>query len=63
MESVESLRRRGESNGLHVYELVGEDRLDYGLIVGVVGKVHENYVGADVEVFRRVESREVLILD
>ncbi len=63
MEGVESLWRRGESNGLHVGELLGEDRLEYDHMIGVVGEVHKNYVGADVGVFSRVDSREVLILD
>jgi hypothetical protein len=55
LEGVESLRRRGESISLHVDELVGEDRLDYGIVIGVMGEVHENYVGADVRIFSRME--------
>ena len=44
-------------------ELVCEDCLDYGLMVGVVEKVHENCIGADVGVCSRVNPREVLVLD
>jgi hypothetical protein len=40
-----------------VGELVGEDCLDYGLMVGVMGEVHENCIGADVGVFGRVNPR------
>ena len=44
-------------------ELVGENFLDYVPMVGVMGKVHENCIGADVGVFSRVIPREVLVLD
>ena len=63
MECIESLRRRGESSGLHVGKLVGEDCLDYGLMVGVVGNVHDDCIRVDVGVFSRVNPREVLVLD
>ena len=63
LEGVESLRRRGKSNTSHVDELVGEDRLDYGLVISVIGEVRENCVGVDVGILSRVDSREVLILD
>ena len=36
---------------------------DFGIMVGVVGKVHEDGVGADVGILSRVNPREVLILD
>ena len=29
---------------MHVGELVGEDRLDYNILIGVVGEVHENCI-------------------
>ena len=44
-------------------ELVGEDCLDYGLVVGIVGEVHEDGVSADVGVICRVNPCEVLVLD
>ena len=44
-------------------ELVGENCSDYGLMVGVLGKVHEYGIGADVGVFSRVSPCEVLVLD
>ena len=44
-------------------ELVDENSFYYGLMVGVVGKVHEDGIGADVEVLSRVDPREVLVLD
>jgi hypothetical protein len=46
-----------------VGELVGENCSDYGLMVGVVGEVHEDGIGANVGVFSRVDPCEVLILD
>jgi hypothetical protein len=58
-----ALRGRGESGGLHVDELVGEDSFDYGLMVGVVGEVHKDGIGDGVGVFSRVNLREVLVLD
>ena len=62
-ERVESLRRRGESSGLHVDELVEENCFHYGLVVGIVRKVHEDGICADVGVLSRVDPREVLVLD
>ena len=44
-------------------ELVGENCFDYGLIVGIVGKVHEDGIGADAGIISRVNPREVLVLD
>ena len=44
-------------------ELVGEDREDSGLVVDVVGEIYVDRVCADVGVFVRVYSREVLVLD
>ncbi len=41
-------RGLGESGGLHVDELVGENCLYYCLMVGVVWKVHEDGIGADI---------------
>ena len=63
LECVESFRRCGESGGLHVGELVGENCSDYGLVVCVVGEVHEDGIGVDVGVFGRVNPCEVLVLD
>ncbi len=63
MECVESFRGRGETGGLRMGELVGEDSSDYGHAVDLGRKVHEHGVGADVCVLRRVNSREVLVLD
>ena len=44
-------------------ELVGEDSSEYGRVVDLMRKVHEDGVGVDVRVLRRVNSREVLVLD
>ena len=44
-------------------ERVGENCFDYGLMVGVVGEVHEDGIGVDVGVFSRVNSCDVLVLD
>ena len=41
-------------------ELVGEDCSDYGLVVGIMGEVHEDGVVADVGVLCRVNPCEVL---
>ena len=54
---------RGESSRLHLGELVGEDREDRGLVVGVVRQVHIDRVCADVGVLGRVYTREVLVLE
>ena len=48
---------------MHVDELVGENCFEYGRIVGVVWKVHEDGIGADVGILSRVNPREVLVLD
>ena len=61
--SVESLRGCGETGGLHVGELVGEDCSDHDLVVGVTRKVQEDDVVVDVGVFCRVNPREVFVLD
>ncbi len=58
LECVESFRGRGESSGLHMGELVREDSSDYEPLVDLVRKVHEDGVGANVRVLRRVNSRE-----
>ncbi len=63
LECAKSFRGCGETGGLHVGEPVGEDILDCGLVVGLMKKVHEDGVGDDVQVLRRVNSREVLVLD
>ena len=63
LEGVESLRRRGEFDGLHVDELVGDHCFDYVLMIGVVGKVHEDGVGVGVGILGRMTPREVLVLD
>jgi hypothetical protein len=55
LECVESLRGRGETGGLHVGELVGEDCSDYALVVGIMREVHEDGVGTDVGVLCRVD--------
>ena len=44
-------------------ELVGEDRVDRGLVVDVVREVHEDLVSADVEALGRVSTREVLVFE
>ena len=44
-------------------ELVVENCSDYGLMVGVVGEVHEDGIGVDVGVFSRVEPCEAPVLD
>ena len=51
LECVESLRGCGETGGLHVGELVGEDCSDDGLVVGIMGEVHEDGVGDDIGSF------------
>ncbi len=63
LECVESFRGRGWTGRLHVFELVGEDSSDYGLVVDLMRKVHEDGVDVDVRVLRQVNSREVLVLD
>ena len=44
-------------------ELVCEDGADGELVVHVVCEVHEDGVGADVWVFGRVDSCDVLVVD
>ena len=44
-------------------ELVGEDCFDSGLMVGIVGKVHEDGICTGVGILSRVNPREVLVLD
>ena len=44
-------------------KLFGEDREDGCLVIYVVGEVHEDRVCADVWVYGRVYSCEVLVLD
>ena len=63
MWSVHALRGRGKPSRLHVGKLIGEDHEDGGLVIYVVGEVHENRVCADVWVFGRVYSCEVWVLD
>jgi hypothetical protein len=63
LEYDESFRGCGETGGLHVGELVGEDYSDYGIVIGIVREVHEDGVGADVGVLCRVSPCEVLVLD
>ncbi len=50
-------------NKLHVCELLGEDGLDVGLVVLVMGKIESGGVCADVMVFGRVGSCEVLVFN
>ena len=63
MKGAPALRGRGEPIRLHVGELVGRDLKDGGVVVVVVGEIHVDRVCADVWVFGRVYSREVLVLD
>ncbi len=42
LKGVKALQGRGEPNRLHVIKLVGEDQADGGLVVYVVGEVHED---------------------
>ena len=63
MLGVQTLRRRGEPNRLHVGEFVGKDSKDGGLLVIFVREVHVDRVCVEVWVSGRVYSREVLVLD
>ena len=63
MYSVEALHGREKPGRVHVFELVGEDQVDGGLMVCVVGEVHVECVGADILILCRVHSCEVLVLD
>ncbi len=48
---------------MYVFELVGEDLVDGGLMVCAMGEVHVDCVGADIWILCRVHSCEVLVLD
>ena len=48
---------------MHLGELVVENRLDRGLVVDVMREVRVDFVGADVGVLGRVDTREVVVLD
>jgi len=63
LKGVHSLDGCGEACNLHVSELVCENGSNSVHVVHIVWEIHVDGVGADVRVFSRMDSCEVLVID
>ena len=63
LKGVQSFGGCGEACSLHVSELVCEDGSNSVLVVHVVWGIHAYGVCADVKVFSRMDSCEVMVVD